>query len=207
MSQETDIKTALAVDNVLKPEDIPLITLSTGVVLRGKKPPMLTMIKVMAAFPRPKPPIYFSKEMGRDMENPDDPEYHERIKAWKTENGDVTLNAMILLATELVSVPAGMEGPYWTETTITKKAKTKGEKAEKEIIKTPPEWLKEYQFLNLPMHPDSTSWLYLTWVTFKAAINKADIDKIKEVVGRNIGILEKDVEAAEDFPGSNDSKR
>lgn len=207
MAQIVDTKTALAVDNVLKPEDIPLITLSTGVVLRGKKPPMLTMIKVMAAFPRPKPPIYFSKEMGRDMENPDDPEYLERVKAWKTENGDVTLNAMILLATELVSVPEGMEGPYWIETTITKKAKTKDEKAVKEVVKTPPEWLKEYQFLNLPMHPDSTSWLYLTWVTFKAAVNKADIDKIKEVVGRNIGILEEDVAAAETFPGSNDPKR
>jgi hypothetical protein len=179
---DTDIGVVNAVHNAEKPQDN-LITLSTGVVLRGKLPAQLTMIKVMAAYPRPKPPVHFIKAMGREMENADDPDYLEQVKAWKIQSGEVQLNAVILMGTELVEVPKKF--PKHTDDS----------------------WLEEYSLLGLPIHPENKSWRYLAWVTFLAAKDKDDLDKIKEVVGRLSGIPEKEVEAAETFPGSDDGDR
>lgn len=153
------------------------ITLSTGVVLRGKQAPPLIMVKVMAAFPRPKVPTWFNDKMGREMENPDDPDYIERIGSWKIEYSNATLNALILLGTELVSAPKGFPGPNSDE------------------------WLDEYKLLGVETMPQNKNWRYLNWVIFKAAADANDLKLIKEVVGRLSGIREADVAAAQDFPG------
>lgn len=173
---EEDRKAVKAVEEAQLPEDN-TITLSTGVVLRGKQVPPLVLIKVMSAYPRPKPPTWFNPTMGREMENPDNPDYIEQVKAWRTESGNITLNALIMLGTELVSVPKKFPGPDGKE------------------------WLDEYAVLGVPMSPENKNWRYLTWVTFKAAPAVEDLDKIKEVVGRLSGISESKVAAAEQFPG------
>lgn len=74
-----DIETRV-VDAVEEVHD-DLIRLSSGVILRGRQAPPLALIKVMAAFPRPKPPVYHNELMGRDVENPDDPDYLDRVRA------------------------------------------------------------------------------------------------------------------------------
>jgi len=173
---DEDIKTVKALENAQAPE-VNIIKLSTGVVLRGKQIPPLVLVKIISAFPRPKIPTWYNPTMGREMENPDDPGYLERVTAWKAESGSVTLNAIILLGTELVSVPKKMPGP-----------ETK-------------DWLEEYQLLGVPVYPENKNWRYLTWLTFKAAPEVGDLDLIKEVVGRLSGISESKVEAAETFPG------
>ena len=172
-----DRKIVKAVEKAQTPED-DTITLSTGVVLRGKQVPPLVLVKTMSAFPRPKVPTWFNPTMGRDMENPDDPEYIAQIQAWKVESSNITLNVLILLGTELVKVPKKFPDPD-----------DKG-------------WQEEYKCLGLPMSPENPSWRYLTWVTFKAAPAIADLDLIKEVVGRLSGVPEAKVEAAETFSGS-----
>lgn len=169
-------KVIKAVEAMNTPEDN-TITLSTGVVLRGKQVPPLAFVKVMSAFPRPKVPVWFDPTMGREMENPENPDYIERVKAWKAESGNLTLNAMILMGTELVSVPKKYPGPDSKE------------------------WQEEYQVLGMPMMPENKNWRYLTWVIFKAAPDMKDLDLIKEVVGRLSGIPEDKVVAAEQFPG------
>lgn len=160
-----------------------LVTLSTGVVLKAKKANPLMMIKVMAAHPRPKPPLWKHPTMGREMENPDDPEYQAQLKAYEMETNDATLNAFILLGTELVSVPKGMEKPH-----------PKGDK--------PLKWIDDYSLLNIPMFVNNASWRYLTWVMFKAIADEKDLTLIQEAVGRLSGISEKSVESAESFSGS-----
>lgn len=172
---DVEIKTVEAVENAKQKEDN-AITLSTGVVLKGKQVPPLLLIKIITSSPRPKVPVYMDKNMGREMENPDDPDYQERVKAWKMEQSNMTLNALILLGTELVSVPKKFPGP--------------DEK----------DWMEEYQLLGIPMLPENKSWRYLTWLTYKAAPGSDDLDKIKEVVGRLSGIPESKVDAAEQFP-------
>ena len=155
-----------------------LIELSSGVVLRAKQAPPLALMKVLAAYPRPRPPVWFNKTMGREMENPEDPEYIERLKAHRTESSDAILNALILLGTELKSVPRGFPKPESDE------------------------WLDEWRELNLPARPDSKNWRYLTWVTFKAVLTEADLIKIRDEVARLSEVPEDAVQAADRFPGS-----
>jgi hypothetical protein len=173
-----DIDSVKTIEQAQVPEDN-TITLSTGVVLRGKQVPPLVLVKIMAAFPRPKIPTWINPAMGREMENPDDPDYIERVKSWKVESSDVTLNALILMGTELVKVPKKMPGPESNE------------------------WVDEYKLLGIPVFPENKNWRYLTWVIYKAAPAVEDLDLVKEVAGRLSGISEKKVEAAEQFPGRN----
>lgn len=186
MEPDEQLNVALAVEKAQTPVDN-TIKLSTGVVLRAKKANPLVMVRVMAAFPRPKPPTWVNPTMGREMENPDDPDYQARLQSWQMESGSAILNAMILLGTELVSMPNGFPGPH--------PEKKKGELQW-------PEWIQEYEFLGIPTHPNNASWRYLTWVMFKAAANEKDFDLIKEKVGRLSGISEDAVKSAEEFPGS-----
>ena len=155
------------------------ITLSTGVVLLGKKANPLILLEVIAAFPRPQPPMWFNKTMGREMENPDDPDYLARVQAWERELSSTTLTAFIQLGTELVSVPKGFPKP------------------------SDDTWLEEYELLGLPMRPQNQAWRYLKWVKFKAVADEEDLEKIRDVVGRLSGVSNQAVETAETFPGRN----
>jgi hypothetical protein len=55
--------------------------------------------------------------------------------------------------------------------------------------------------------PDSPSWRYITWVTFKAVLSKEDLDLIQKVVGRLSGVPDSAVRSAEEFPGSDQADR
>lgn len=156
------------------------ITLSSGVVLRATKANPITLVRVMTRTPRPKPPMVFMKNMGREMENPDDPDYIDRVKAWNMDSSAQILNALILLGTELVKVPKGVQKPE--------------DKS----------WLDKYALLDMPMRPDDKYWRYLTWVTFVAATDEKDLELIQDAVGKLSGIAEVDVKSAEQFPGRDD---
>ena len=177
MEEDTELKTVEALEEAQKPEDN-TITLSTGVVLRGKQAPPLLLMKILAAFPRPKAPVVYVKNMGREVENPDDPEFQAKVRAWQMESSNATLNALVLLGTELVRKPKKMPGP------------------------DDDEWLENYSLLGVPMRTENKQWRYLTWITYMAAPNTEDLNLIQEVVGRLSGIPESKVEAAESFSGS-----
>lgn len=179
MLQEVDTKVVEAIET---PES-DVLTLSSGVVLRVKQAPPLTLIKVMAAFPRPKPPVYHNATMGRDVENPDDPDYLERLQAHKTESSAALLNALILLGTELVSVPKKYPKPEDSS------------------------WLEEYGELGIQAKPENKSWRYLNWVMFKAVANEKDLEVIQKAVGRRSGVPETAVKSAETFSGSDQESR
>jgi hypothetical protein len=179
MQSQTDM---LVVEAIEATEDN-LIHLASGVVLRGKASPPLTLIKVMAAFPAPKVPVYFNKTMGREVENPDDPDYLDRVQANKTESSNALLNALIILGTELVEVPKKFPKPQ-DDT-----------------------WLEEYQELGLPMRPENKTWRYLTWITFKAVVDAKDLQEIQKVVGRLSGVPESAVQSAEKFPAGDQANR
>lgn len=175
MNAKGELKVVKAVEKANQPEDN-TITLSTGVVLRMKQVPPLLLVKILSSAPRPKVPVFHSKEMGRDVEHPDDPDYIERVKSWKVETSDMTLNALILMGTEFVSCPKKIPSPSSNE------------------------WLEKYMLLGQPMMPENPHWRYLTWVTFVAAVADEDMRLIQEVVGRLSGVPESTVETAETFP-------
>jgi len=172
MTLENDEAVINAIENE-KPDN--LIRLSSGVVLVGKPANPVTLIAVLSNMPRPVPPTYHNDKMGRDMENPDDPDYVSRVQMWQTTQADAMITAFILLGTELHSKPKKMPGPY------------------------DPDWLEDFLLLGMPSKPDSKKWRYLTWVKTQACLNTEDQKLIQEVVGRLSGVSRKDVQAAEEF--------
>jgi hypothetical protein len=187
----TDTKVIEAIENQEGEDN--LIRLSSGVVLRGKPANATTLIQVISAFPRPKPPIHRNAIMGRDMENPNDPDYISRVQAWQVEQSNAVLTAFILLGTDMESKPEDVLGP---QPVVLNNGKGKDKKTV--VI----DFLDEYALLNLPMKPQDDRWRYLTWVMTVACQTPADTEKIQEVVGRLSGVSKKDVQAAEEFPGS-----
>lgn len=179
--EEVEEKVARVVEEA-QAESNHLIRLSSGVVLRGKQAPPLALVKVMAAFTRPKPPVYFNETMGREVENPDDPDYIARVQAYQTESSNAILNALILLGTELAETPKKFPKPEDDD------------------------WLEEYRELGLTPRMNK-SWRYLTWVTFKAVLNEHDLELIRDEVGRLSGVPESAVQSAEAFPRGNKNGR
>jgi len=70
---ETDRVVSEAIDKSAEVKDN-FIRLSTGVVLAAKQANPNVLIRVMTAYERPSPPVQFIEVMGREMENPDDPD-------------------------------------------------------------------------------------------------------------------------------------
>lgn len=183
-----DQNVSIAIDKAGKVDNE--IHLSSGVVLLAKPANPNMLIRAMSAHPRPIPPTHFIKEMGRSMENPDDPDYISRVQAWQMEYSNAMLTVLIMLGTEIKSIPKGMEGPH------PKPAK----KGEEEKL---PDWITEYSILNIPMMPTSPTWRYVAWVQFKAAPTQEDTKKIGDVVKSLSGVKEADVRDAENFPAGN----
>ena len=173
-------------------QDNNLITLSNGVVLRGKMVPPLVYVTVMGAFPRPKPPEWKDPNLGRMVDNPDDPYYLERVASVENEKNSAILNVMIVYGTEAADIPSHVSSPFIEY----KKIGNKEEKIE-------PSWFKRYRLLGLPTFEDDRDWMYLTWIKSEVATTKHDLELIQKVVGRLSGVPEKDVQAAESFPGRN----
>jgi hypothetical protein len=200
VNDKDDLKTLDAVEKSKEPPS-DLITLSTGVVLRGKKANPLALVTAMSAHPRPEPPIWFDEKMGREMLNYDDPNYLDDLKNHEMKQTNALLVVMINYGTELESLPKGMEGPH----PIQKRKKIGEDENKKAIYETEiiwPKWIDDYSLMGIPMHPTRESWRYLRWVQFVAMTDENDMGKIQEVVGRLSGLSEKAVQAAEDFPGS-----
>lgn len=174
---DTDIDVAKVIDESGRADDN-LIRLSTGVILQAKQANPNVLIRVMTAQERPTPPVVFMKAMGREMENPDDPDYIKRVEAWEMNYNNSMLNALVGLGTELKSKPKGMVGPD-SDT-----------------------WLEDYKALGLPIHPESNAWRYITWVLFMAAVSEKDTAEIGNRVKALSGVREADVQSAETFPRS-----
>jgi hypothetical protein len=159
------------------------ICLSTGVILIAKQANPNVLIRVMTDAQRPEPPTWFNKAMGREMENPDDPDYIKRVQAWEMGYNNSMLNALIGLGTELKSKPKGFPGP------------------------DDDTWLEDYKAFGLQTHPESKAWRYITWILFKAAVIDKDTQAISDKVKQLSGVREADVKSAETFPGSDKEDR
>lgn len=177
----TDKAVSKAIDQRGNGQADNLIRLSTGVILLAKQANPNVLIRIMTAVPRPKPPVYFDEMMGREMENPDHPDYKKQVEAWEMNYNNGMLNALVGLGTELKSKPKGIPGPDDSA------------------------WLADYQALGLPIVKDSKAWLYITWVLFIAAPTDKDTQLIAQKVRALSGVKEEDVQAAESFPDGDDS--
>lgn len=185
MSEEQQVPDVQQVEkNVLEAKsdaeaDDNLIRLSTGVVLEAGQANPNVLLKVMSRVPRPQPPKYYNKNMGREMENPDDPDYINRVQMWQAELAYSMTVAMIVFGTSLKSVPKGMPRPEDDS------------------------WLGKLRLLGLDVVEDDPNWRYLNWVMSVAAPLDVDTKAINDKVGKLSGVSEASVQNAANFPGRN----
>ena len=94
------------------------ITLSTGVKLSLKRVNSYAYIEFQRKHKKPKPPVVFLEEHGREQENPDNPDYIEQLEQWNTERMMGIIDITLILGTECTHVPAGipkMDSDSWLE--------------------------------------------------------------------------------------------
>jgi len=158
--------------------DESFVRLSTGVELNVQQANPNILIRVMTAYKRPEPPQVFIADLGRYMENADDPDYISRVKAWEMEYNNGMLNALVALGTSLKSKPKNLPSP------------------------NDDSWIADYKSLGLPAIPESKSWRYMTWVLYLAAPTDKDIKLIGDAVKKLSGVREATVQDAATFPRS-----
>ena len=177
ISDET--KTVKAVEEATQKDD-GIFELSSGVVLRTKKkisPSVLIDIVTEVENTRPKPPFVYIEALGREEVNLDDPEYIERLSRWEAVGAGRIADALILLGTEIESIPKGVEGP------------------------TGNEWIEIREVLGFKINRRSERARYLSWVKTVAIEDQHDWEKLTGHIGRVAGVTEADVKRAQDsFP-------
>jgi len=160
------------------------LTLSTGVVLRAHKANPMTLIKIMAQEPEPKPPTVYMEVMGREVENYQDPAYLERLEGWRNRYHSRLLDAMIGLGTDVVTVPKGfpkVEDDSWVRK------------------------LKVYGIdVSMASEPD---WRKINWITNIACKDETDLSLLQKKIQELSGVSEEDVAEATKFSGSDKADR
>lgn len=153
-----------------------LVTLSSGVVLRVRAVSTSLFADLMAEMDPPKPPVVFIESKGREEENPDDPDYLAAKQAHQARVAKSMSDAVIVLGTELESLPKGFPGPDDTA------------------------WNAQMRALGRRFEGEADR--YLAWVKYQAGKETTDFQTIWEAVGRQASVLEKDTQAAvRRFPG------
>lgn len=145
------------------------LTSSTGVVIKLNKIPRL-LIGELARVPRPRPPVVFMEDLGRSEENPNDPEYLDKVRDWEIAISIKMVDAFILFGTEVVSIPGGM------------------------VKQTDPRVASKMRLLGVTA--DDEDQLYLAWIKYFACPSDEDITALTDGVGRLSGVSEKDVNDA-----------
>jgi len=148
------------------------LVLSTGVKIRilAVSPVLMSDIVGEAMKYRPKPPTNYIESLGREEENPSDPDYVEALNNW---NGMVLLdvnNAYVLKGTEVIEMPNGFPDS------------------------DDPSFLDDMRILNRPI--DTPRQRYLAWIKYVAAPLGEDTAAIVREVGRLTGVSEVEVEEA-----------
>ncbi len=147
------------------------VRMSSGVVFAVRPIPAHFIYEVTKRFERPKVPVYFNKDKGRDEENPNDPNYLEELERHRADVSNASTDVALLRGTDMVEKPDKLPGP------------------------DDQEWIAEMQVLGHPM-VDNPRARYLAWVKAIAAPTGDDILKLIGELGRLTGVSEEDTDEA-----------
>ena len=151
-----------------------LVELSTGVVMKVNRVPAMLMADIVSTLSanRPRVPEVLIESKGRVEQNPDDPDYQERLQNHNAVLATAINDAMVLMGSEISKLPKGVPGP------------------------DDKRFLSRMQALHRPI--DSEDLRYLAWVKYVAAIEPNDITELLGAIGRLSGVSETDVQTAVD---------
>ena len=148
------------------------IALSNGIVLRIKPMPPLLLNDIANSIPEPEMPKIFIEEDNRYEDNPDHPAYIKALNDRANEVGIRTINAIISVGSEVVSIPDGVLRP-----------EDNG-------------WLKRTKFTNYQFDADDPEERYLAWLRFYAIATSEDLNKVNTLPLILAGLREAEVEDA-----------
>lgn len=183
MSEQTyDEKIQVALRNVENKESVPrqedTVTLSSGVVLKFKKIPLLRLNAILDAFPYPPVPTYRDEEKKRTIENPLNENYLEQRRRIDEQRSMALIDAIVATGTEVLICPEHVT-PLDSE-----------------------DWIEELIVSHIPVTFTSKFGRYLAWIKFVAIREVSDLELIAEEYGLTLGISESRIAAAiqENFP-------
>lgn len=147
------------------------VHLSNGVILNIRQVAPLLIRRAAANVPKPKIPVVWLEEKGREEPNPYHPDYLAAMAEYQELVSEAGLNAMLLTGTSPASLPDGMSGPDDNG------------------------WTEELEALDIAI-PTSKPGRYLAWLQFVALKSLADFYSVGEAVGKASGLSEEDVQTA-----------
>lgn len=180
MAEETiDAAAKVASKNGTDPGVPSEVTLSNGITLKCQPVPPLTLRYAASSIPRPKPPVIFREDKGREEENPEHPDYKAELALWEQKQQDLSMFIMLAVGTRVESIPKEMSQPQDDD------------------------WIEPLEAAGIEMSLNTEPARYLSWLRFYALSNVKDLETIIKTVARHIGVTEEDVAAAaETFPSS-----
>lgn len=149
------------------------IKTSTGVIFKVKKVPSRAFQDVVKKWrgKEPQVPVVYIESKGKEEPNPADPDYIEQKKRYEQDMSLALIDAAILLCTEIVSIPEGVEKPEDSG------------------------WLENLEILGIAPSEGKRE-RYLAWVKYYAAPHDEDMLQINTAIFRQNGVSEGDVTAA-----------
>ncbi len=153
-----------------------LVTLSNGIVLRAKRVPNLIFMEVTGKFVAPKVPHVMNADIGREEDNPNDPGYIAEYNKFQADLSLAIIDTMVVMGTELVSVPQGVMRPEQAG------------------------WDRRLKAIHIDVPSQSEDDLsrYMMWVKYYACGDEEDLGEVVKQVGRLSGVSQEDVDDALD---------
>ncbi|NPU89981.1 MAG: hypothetical protein HPY87_08915 [Fervidobacterium sp.] len=155
-----------------------LVTLSTGVVVKGEPVSAFALLHATQKIKKPKVPRYYNSDTGREEDNPHHPDYIDAMNEYNAEIASAYIDCILTLGIKIVSVP------------------DKFPKIDSD------DWYSPLVAIGL-INPDDMNnptlrkIAYLKYICIRS--ESSDMELIMEAVGQKTGVLEKEVDQASDL--------
>ena len=161
----------------VKAEKTNTITLSSGVVLEWRRVGWWIVNAAARRLSKPKVPMQFIEEKGREDPNPAHPDYIAALDEYDAAYRDIVYDAYLWFGTSILSKPENMLGPD-------------------------EDWPADYAFLGIEA-PEGKQRRYVEWVKMVACLgDEVEVASVITRVRAESTVSEEDVTAAaESFPG------
>lgn len=145
-----------------------LITLSSGVVLKVRPVPPMILAKIDQKFPDPPMPMVRDEDRGRDIPNPQDPNYLNAVERNSNDKGSAIIDVLAGLGTLPVSVPEGM------------------------YTYDQDDWIEPLEFVGIEV-PIKGTGRYLAWLKYYVIRSGEDLALIAKRSAKSLGVPEEAV--------------
>ena len=133
---------------------------------------MLLIRQAAANLPEPQVPRTYIEELGREEENPEDPDYLAACEEHDGRTFEVTSNMFLAVGTSILEVPDGVDKP------------------------DDDGWLQVLEAVGIPIDTSTPARRYLAWLQYYALAEQSDLLLLIGAVAARSGVQEGAVQVA-----------